>query len=413
MFCVALKPRIKIYQIVFIIGAFLAIPFVIPNIYFKEAFSIGDWFTFGFITFMLLSLVIIWVCFKISTLKELLFYGTAAIIVQHMVYTIGRTISMAFQVEASLYYQLIIVSVCVVIYTLFYLIFVRRLFNDNLAGVKNGYIIAFTFFATFFVYILNLWTTRNEIPTYGSYLLDIFCCVLLLLLHFSMFEMSKLEKDKEVMKHLLHLDEGKHSLSVENIDTINMKYHDLKYNLSILKQMTNINDQKEKIKELEKVTKIFDTSIKTDNKTLDVLLAERSLYWNKHNINFTCIADGSKLEFIQPSDIYSLFGNAIDNAIECVSKIEDEEKRIISLNVVSRANCVVITLSNYYENEIIIENGLPVTTKAVSMYHGYGMKSIKYLTEKYGGTMSIQTKNDIFKLNIIIPIQEEKTADLN
>ena len=320
---------------------------------------------------------------------------------------------MAIQVESSLYFQIIIVSVFIVIYTLFYLIFVRRLYKDNIAGVKNGYIIAFTFFATFFVYILNLWTTRNELPTYGSYLLDIFCCVLLLLLHFSMFEMSKLEKDKEVMKHLLHLDEGKHSMSVENIDMINMKYHDLKYNLSILKQMTNFDDQEEKIKELEKATKIFDTSIKTDNKTLDVLLAERSLYWNKHNINFTCIADGSKLEFMQPSDIYSLFGNAVDNAIECVSKIEDEEKRIISLNVVSRANYMVITVTNYFENEIIIENGLPVTTKAVSIYHGYGMKSIKYLTEKYGGTMSIQTKNGIFNLNIIIPIQKKKTVNLS
>lgn len=34
---------------------------------------------------------------------------------------------------------------------------------------------------------------------------------------------------------------------------------------------------------------------------------------------------------MSPYDIYSLFGNAITNAIEAVTKIEDKEKRNISL----------------------------------------------------------------------------------
>jgi len=405
MFCLVLKPRLKIYQIIIIVSAFLSLPLVFPNIYFWQAFAIGEWFTFGFIALMVLSLTVIWICFKISTFKELMFYGTAAIIVQHMVYAIGRTISMAIGNENDIYYQMIIVAVFLVIYTLFYLIFVKRTIRDNIAGVKNGYIIAFTFFATFFVYFLDLWTSRNEMPTYASRLLDIFCCVLLLLLHFNMFEKSKLEKEKEIMRHLLHKDREKHSMSAENIEMINMKYHDLKYHLSVLKQTTNIDSQQESINELEMATKIYDTSVKTNNEALDVLLYEKSLFWNKHNINFTCIADGSILDFMRPSDIYSLFGNALDNAIESVSKIDDEEKRIISLNVISKGNYAIINVSNYFENKIVFEDGLPVTTKSNAIYHGYGMKSIKYLTEKYGGTMSIQTNEDIFKLNIIIPIE--------
>ena len=78
---------------------------------------------------------------------------------------------------------------------------------------------------------------------------------------------------------------------------------------------------------------------------------------------------------------------------------------------------MIINISNYYEHNIVFENGLPVTSKSNYIYHGYGMKGIKYLTEKYGGTMSILADNGIFKLNIIIPINTfaenpEKTSVL-
>jgi fluoride ion exporter CrcB/FEX len=417
MFCVLHKPRLKIYQIVIIIGAFLAIPFLIPNFYFWDGFKIGDWFTVSFIAIMLLSIGVIWACFKIPTIKELLFYLTAAIVVQHIVYTTARAVNFIFQIKPGLNSRIVIIAAFLIIYTLFYLIFVRRLRKENTVLVRNGYILAFTFFATFLVYFLNLWTMAKETQIVSSYLLDLFCCILILLLHFGMFEWSKLEKENEIVKHLLQIAEEKHTMSTENIEMLNMKYHDLKFHISALKQMTSIDEQKESIKELEMATKFFDTYAKTGNSTLDVLLSERSLFWNKHNIHFTCIADGSKLDFMRESDIYSLFGNALDNAQESVMRIDDVEKRVISLTIVSRGNFVIINISNYYEHNIVFENGLPVTSKSNYIYHGYGMKGIKYLTEKYGGTMSILADNGIFKLNIIIPINTfaenpEKTSVL-
>jgi hypothetical protein len=44
-----------------------------------------------------------------------------------------------------------------------------------------------------------------------------------------------------------------------------------------------------------------------------------------------------------------------------------------------------------------------MTTKPHKEYHGYGIRSISHITEKYGGTLSIQTQNGIFKLIILIP----------
>ena len=54
-------------------------------------------------------------------------------------------------------------------------------------------------------------------------------------------------------------------------------------------------------------------------------LQRKSLYCNKHGIIFTCVADGTLLDFMDVMDICSIFGNALDNAIECEMKIRKGE----------------------------------------------------------------------------------------
>ena len=46
---------------------------------------------------------------------------------------------------------------------------------------------------------------------------------------------------------------------------------------------------------------------------------------------------------------------------------------------------------------------MPVTTKADKNYHGYGIKSMKYITDKYGGDIFVEVSGDVFKLNILLP----------
>ena len=44
-----------------------------------------------------------------------------------------------------------------------------------------------------------------------------------------------------------------------------------------------------------------------------------------------------------------------------------------------------------------------LTTKADARYHGFGMQSIRLLCERYGGTLSIHTDDNIFNVNILLP----------
>lgn len=54
-----------------------------------------------------------------------------------------------------------------------------------------------------------------------------------------------------------------------------------------------------------------------------VIYTEKSLLCERHKIRFTYMIDGEQLDFMDPVDIASLFGNALDNAIESVLRTDD------------------------------------------------------------------------------------------
>ena len=107
-------------------------------------------------------------------------------------------------------------------------------------------------------------------------------------------------------------------------------------------------------------------------------------------------------------DIYTLLGNALDNAIEAVSKYKEIEKRVVSLTISAKESFLCIQTNNYYEGKLEFKDGLPISTKKRNRaYHGFGMKSMKHLSEKYGGTMVASLDNGIFMLQIVLPIPKE------
>lgn len=85
-------------------------------------------------------------------------------------------------------------------------------------------------------------------------------------------------------------------------------------------------------------------------------------------------------------------------------KVTDPDKRVVSTKLIIQSDLMVIQVQNYYEGKLQFEKGLPLTTKKNKADHGYGMKSIRYTAEKYNGTITVQTKKQIFMLQILIPV---------
>lgn len=203
------------------------------------------------------------------------------------------------------------------------------------------------------------------------------------------------------MEQLLHEERKQYQSVKENIDIVNMKCHDLKHLLSNLSN--KLTDQE--IQTLQEAINIYDNNIKTGSEVLDVLLYEKQLVCQKEGITLTCMADGRALAFMRTSHVYSLFNNALGNALEAVQNITDPDMRIVDISVTRNGGDVEILITNYFKGERSIQDGLPAaTTKENKNRHGFGTLSMKYITEQYGGTLETSIEGSVFSLRICIPI---------
>ena len=144
--------------------------------------------------------------------------------------------------------------------------------------------------------------------------------------------------------------------------------------------------------------------MKTGSEVLDTILTEKSLVCTEKGIKINCVADGAQLSFMDPVDLYTIFGNAIDNAIEEVSKTETDAERQIDIMIFKQKCFVAVQIINPVTKTPKFVGGLPLTTKEDNGYHGYGVKSIRHTVEKYGGNMVAKVENGCFVLKLLIPV---------
>ena len=360
-------------------------------------------------------------------LQKIFFIAIASYTTQHLSYQLYNLLITVIDIDyltsssqyssnpvtySSLQVSLILFSIMLVVYVTIYEIinefFIEKICSKN-AKVSNISIIVISSFILAIDIIFNSVVVysnlRNKIISIIICLYNIVCCLMVLLLQFYVMSLKQSQTDLLITSQLLYNSEEQYKQNKENIELINIKCHDLKHQIERFSQKGSFSQ--EESKELESMIDIYDTNVKTGNDVLDLIIKEKSLLCQKKNIKLKCYADCSKLNFITETDLYNLFGNALDNAIEAVSKINDYDKRRINLIVKNMMSFVSINIENYFEGQIELnKQGIPKTTKNNVQYHGFGMKSIKLIINKYHGDLKIVTDGDIFSLCILFPLDE-------
>lgn len=228
----------------------------------------------------------------------------------------------------------------------------------------------------------------------------ILCCWLALFIQFNLHQMALLANEKQLIERLRQEERKQYEISANTIAAINIKIHDAKHKLAAY----HGKFPPEEVESLERDIDIYDSMVKVGNQALDVLLTEKSGKCQQKGIRLTCSGDGEILGFMQTMDIYSLFGNAVDNAIEAAEQLE-EEKKLIDISIERRGDLVFLSFSNYFRGVLELQDGLPQTTKTEEVgYHGYGMKSMRLIASKYDGELSVTTRGELFRLNIYLQI---------
>lgn len=292
-----------------------------------------------------------------------------------------------------------------------YLLFSKRMSLHRRMPISRG-----NWFTALFIVLVvfgfsNLRFLTDEAQVTGTYSREIanvrtlvdLAGVAVLYAHYLSCCNNAVLRELEAVQGTLQAQYQQYMQSRESIDVIHMKYHDLKHQIQFLRSEPDPHKRNAFLDQIESEIQSFEVENKTGNAVLDTILTGRSLYCRKHGITMTSVVDGKLLEFMEVVDICNIFGNALENAIESVLRIEDPEKRLIHVTVSQLNDFVMIRIENYYEGELKSDGQDYLTTKQDSVFHGYGIKSIKYTAHRYDGAVYINTDHNWFDIKIAIP----------
>jgi len=355
------------------------------------------------IVIFLASVVLIHLVFS-SSKRLALFYAAAGYATENLVFYVRNMTSYfpGFPLEGMGLQAFKLVGSLAIGYFI-YMQLIRRYPRGHEPNVTNAFMLAFVVLTLVVTNVLNTWVRVDGIQGPPVAILAILCNVMLLMIEFDVFRHSSMEQERAIMEQLMVERERQQRISQENVDLINVKCHDLKHQIAALRDMPAGVERDRTIDELEQAVLIYDSAVRTGNESLDTVLTEKGLICEGRGIDFTCMADGSALSHVGSVDLYTLFGNALDNAIEATEQVSDPDNRLVSLRVERRGTFVRISVENTCAHMAELVDGLPATTKDDPSYHGFGLKSIRMIVERLGGNMTIEQREGSFALHILLP----------
>lgn len=212
-----------------------------------------------------------------------------------------------------------------------------------------------------------------------------------------------LQTELEAQRLLWAQHEKQLASAKQQAELLNMKYHDLKHYIAAIRDQPNLIQQARTLDEMENAVRVFNSMVRTGNEILDTVLTEKGLLCEQEQIVLSCVVDGALLRDLATVDLYVLFGNAIDNAVEAVRVLDDPDRRVISISVFRVRDLIKIQVENAFSQSLRFQDDLPVTTKPDAINHGYGLKSIRRIVEQYEGVVSVEAENGHFILHILLP----------
>lgn len=245
----------------------------------------------------------------------------------------------------------------------------------------------------------------DSASTYGmkDRVYQILCSCFILALQYGILERADMSRQMDAMRELIHQQRVQFETSKQNAQLVNEKYHDLKKMLNDFRgRLSN-----EQIDALQQRIGGMTAVARTGNEILDVLLMEKAVLCTQKEIQITCYASESDLDFVEDIDLYFLMNNLLTNAMEATEKLPVGE-RFITINVSRSGDMALVHMENSCEGPVEMENGLP-KSQGDPRYHGFGMKSVARLVDKYDGSLAVKYMDRVFCVDMTL-FQAAKAA---
>lgn len=177
--------------------------------------------------------------------------------------------------------------------------------------------------------------------------------------------------------------------------------HDLKHQLLALQQ--DPQNAGAMLSRVETTLEQYRGLIYADNPILNTLLQEKAEAAQREQIAIEVQMRIPPCDALSDIDLCVIFGNALDNAVEAVRRLEGTAQRKVRVSCLSEPGFWVVRFQNPYEGTLTLQDGLPRSTKADFANHGIGLRSIRTCAEKYGGTVLLAAEEQVFSLSVMVP----------
>lgn len=272
---------------------------------------------------------------------------------------------------------------------------------------KDAFILWIDFLVATVPFLINTYGFLN-LNTPRGVRLDIISAVLgsIFILHF-LYSKNALYLWEQKQKNEMQIEQLQRQYAyyqdkLKDEERIRSIYHDMKNHLLVLENISENSEQTQgAIRDLREQISDYENYVHTGNEFLDIIIRDKSKAAKEREIDFSVQVHFEGGTFMEALDISTMFGNALDNAIEACEKLP-ADKRVITLKACKVREMMVITVTNN------TQPGVPLpekTSKKDELSHGFGMPNIRNVCEKYGGSCSTKLEDGVFTLKIILPME--------
>lgn len=259
-------------------------------------------------------------------------------------------------------------------------------------------------YITMYVMILTNFQTNIII------LLSIICASMIVIAGIVWYMIARINKDNEIKTKLL-LSEQKANLYKQNIissnsqiETIKSLKHDMKNNISCIDALIEEENYDEAHNICHSLTNKYTsigTIVNTENYLLNAVLNVEIEKAKSYGIPVKLSITNDLKMFKNSSDIISLIGNILDNAISYLSKNKVKNNEI-NFSTGYEGSYSVIKCRNNILDSVLFNNPSLKTDKKDKDNHGKGITIINSIAHKYNGDVIIKERNKEFIITVIL-----------
>ena len=184
-------------------------------------------------------------------------------------------------------------------------------------------------------------------------------------------------------------------------------YHNHIQSIKAMLAMKKFQELDDYLATLEQDLDSIDIAIRTGNVGLDAILSSKVSIARKNNIEVNCTAKVPGQLKITDVHLCAIVGNLLDNAIEACEKIKSGEgatlpQKFIRIYIGLFKSQLYISVSNSTNAKHRRRLNELVTSKLGE--HGFGLRRIDKIAEKYDGFVNRKNEPGIFATEVMLPL---------